>query len=71
MGTMAMINRVIRMRLSQCPRLADRKENTPHMEKSGSQAPSDAHLASASGKKLGLAGISGGKKKHSKIAPYR
>ena len=40
---------------------------TPVMENSGSHAPSDAHLASLSGVKFGRAGISGGKKKHSKM----
>lgn len=40
------------------------------MENSGSQAATDAHFALESGVKLGLAGISGGKKKLSRICIY-
>lgn len=45
--------------------------NTPVMLNSGSHAPRDAHFASESGVKLGRAGMSGGKKKHSKMCTYR
>ena len=57
--------------LSQCFLRRCKNAITPVMLNSGSHAPSEAHLDSESGVKLGRAGISGGKKKHSRICRYR
>ena len=57
--------------LTQLLRRACMVANTPVMLNSGSHAPRDAHFASESGVKLGRAGMSGGKKKHSKMCTYR
>ncbi len=70
-GTIVMKNSVQSSVLSQClPRFC-RNTSTPLMLKSGSHAPSEAHCASEFGVKFGRAGMSGGKKKHSRIWMYR
>ena len=66
-GTSAIVNKTGRNLRSQCGRRRCKKAMTPVMLNRGSHAPSEAHLASDSGVKLGRAGISGGKKKHSNI----
>ena len=56
--------------LSQLPLRFENHAKTPTILNTGSQPPSDDHLTLAEGKNTGLAGISGGKKKHSIILPY-
>ena len=71
MGTIAIKNRTQRNVFSQClPRFC-KNPITPVILNNGSQAPREAHCAAESGVKFGLAGMSGGKKKHSKIWTYR
>ena len=56
---------------SQCFRRSCSQPITPVMPNRGSQAPKEDHLDSESGVKLGRAGRSSGKKKHSRMCRYR
>ena len=71
MGTRAMRKQRNSIRLTQCRRRVCSQPMTPVMPKRGSQAPREAHLEPESGVKLGRAGMSGGKKKHSRMWMYR
>ncbi len=66
MGTMAMRKQMPNIRFTQWRRRVCSQAMTPVMPNRGSHAPSEAHLEPESGVKLGRAGISGGKKKHSR-----
>ena len=70
-GTMAMRNKIHNSFFSQCFRCSCSHPMTPVMLNRGSQAPREAHFDSDSGVKLGRAGRSGGKKKHSMMCRYR
>ena len=70
-GTKAMRTQTPSSALAQCRLQPLKKASTPLMEKRGRNAETEDHLALESGKKLGYAGMSGGKKKLEKIRPYR
>ena len=70
-GINAITIQILVTREAQCAFLDFRKAMTPAKLNIGKYPATDDHFALESGKKLGRAGMSGGRKKLSKISGYR